>query len=182
VPIQWWDPVIGLPWAENNVPNGRAVFFELGDYDADGQAEALAASEQGVGLYSPLEPKTRWEHMTDAPPIGVGVVQEAAGQPATIVYGRQDGYVFVMSADGRVLRSTVLDEPLQCLTATDAGAPTIWVGTRTSLVGLRLGDLAPIWRQSGSYQKLALQRLGGRQRVLAVTVGGQMAAFDPMTR
>jgi len=182
VPIQWWDPIIGLPWAENNVPNGRAVFFELGDYDADGQAEALAASEQGVGLYSPLEPKTRWEHMTDAPPIGVGVVQEAAGQPATIVYGRQDGYVFVMSADGRVLRSTVLDEPLQCLTATDAGAPTVWVGTRTSLVGLRLGDLAPMWRQSGSYQKLALQRLPDRQRVLAVTVGGQMAAFDPAAR
>jgi hypothetical protein len=110
------------------------------------------------------------------------VVREAADRPAAIVYGRQDGYVFVMSTDGKVIGSTVLDEPLQCLTATDAGDPTVWVGTQTSLIGLRLRDLAPLWRQPGSYQMMALQRLGDRQRVLAVTVGGQLTAFDPMVR
>jgi hypothetical protein len=110
------------------------------------------------------------------------VVRQGPGRPDAIVYGRQDGYVFVMSADGKVLGSTVLDEPLQCLTATDTGSPTVWVGTRTSLVGLRVSDLAPLWRQPGSYQTLTLQRLGNGQRVLAVTVDGQVTAFDPAAR
>ncbi|HSW46312.1 MAG TPA: hypothetical protein VLM89_12150 [Phycisphaerae bacterium] len=178
VPLQWWDVETGEPLTENQVPNGQTVHFELADYDGDGQVEALSVSEQGIGLYSPREPKTRWEHMTDAPSIGVGVLAAEPNKPATIVYGRQDGYVFVMTGDGKVTRSRVLGELLQCLTVTGGAQPTVWVGTRTSLVGLRLEDLSTAWRELGSYQKLAIQRLGDRQRVLAVTTGGQVAGFD----
>ena len=101
--------------------------------------KALSASEQGIGLYAPRPDGTIWEHMTDAPPVGVGVVYPKPGGPATIVYGRQDGYVFVMAADGKVIASTVLDEPLQCLTATGGSEPIVWVGTRTSLRGPAAG-------------------------------------------
>ncbi len=179
VPLQWWDVVSGeLAW-ENDVPNGRSVFFELDDYDADGQVEALSASEQGIGLYSPYEPAPHWVHMTDAPPVGVGVVRPEPGDPDTIVYGREDGYVFVMTPSGRVIASTVLDEPLQCLTASGGDDPTVWVGTRTALYGLRLGDLSVKWRRPGAYQTLTPQRLGTAGRIVAVTDDGRLETFDP---
>jgi len=58
VPVQWWDVQTGAPAGENQVPNGRTVYFELADYDGDGQVEALSAGTQGIGLYSLREPKT----------------------------------------------------------------------------------------------------------------------------
>jgi hypothetical protein len=155
------------------------VYFELADYDGDGEVEALTASEQGIGLYSPRGPRTCWEQMTDAPPVGVGVLPGVDGEAARIVYGRQDGYVFVLSATGEVLASAVLGEPLQSLTVMPGPEPTVWVGTRSELIGLRPTDLTAVWRQSGSYQKLMIQRVNGRQRVLGVTVGGALEAFDP---
>ncbi len=178
VPLQWWDVATGQLGFENTVPNGRPVYFEVDDYDGDGRPEALSANEQGIGLYAPRANGTLWEHMTDAPPVGVGVIRQKTGQAATLAYGRQDGYVFVMSADGKVLASTVLDEPLQCLTATGGAEPIIWVGTRTSLLGLRSKDLAPAWRLPGSYQHLTTQRVSGHDRVLAVTSTGQLESFD----
>ncbi len=182
VPLQWWDVVSGeLAW-ENEIPNGRSVFFELDDYDADGQVEALSASEQGIGLYSPYEPAPHWVHMTDAPPVGVGVVRLAPGEPDTIVYGREDGYIFVMTPSGRLTASTVLDEPLRCLTAAGGDDPTVWVGTRTSLYGLRLADLSMKWRRPGAYQTMTLQRVGANSRILAVTDDGRVEAFDPASR
>jgi hypothetical protein len=178
VPLQWWDPVTGKLGFENTVPNGRPVYFEVDDYDGDGRPEALSANEQGIGLYAPRPDGTLWEHMTDAPPVGVGVVRQKAGQAARVVYGRQDGYVFVMSTDGKVIASTVLGEPLQCLTATGGSESTVWVGTRTSLLGLRLGDLSTVWRRPGSYQHLAIQRVSGRNRVLAVASDGRLETFE----
>jgi hypothetical protein len=178
VPVQWWDIETGAPAGENQVPNGKSIYFDLADYDSDGHVEALSASEQGIGLYSQGTPKTRWEHMTDAPPIGVGVIPAADGGQAMIVYGRQDGYVFKMSANGKVLASTVLGEPLQGLTVTNAGEPRVWVATRSTLLGLNAKDLSPAWSEPGSYQTLTTQRVRDRQRVLATTTAGGLAAFD----
>jgi hypothetical protein len=177
VPLEWWDPATGRPLLENAVPNGRSVFFELDDYDADGQVEALTASEQGIGMYAPRQVAALWEQMTDAPPVGVGIVRSQPGRPATIAYGRQDGYVFVTSADGKVLSSVILDEPLQCLTATGGARPTVWVGTRSTLRGLRLSDLSSMWSRPGSFQTLITRKIGGDAQVLGVTVSGGVTAF-----
>ncbi len=178
VPVQWWDVATGQPAGENQVPGGKSVYLELADYDGDGQVEALSAGEQGIGLYSLREPKTRWEHMTDAPPVGVAVIPGSPGKPATILYGRQDGYIFRMTADGQVLGSTLLGEPLTSLTLTNQGQPLLWVATRTELLGLNPQNLVPRWRQPGSYQALNVQRVAGKERVLAVTAAGALAAFE----
>jgi len=188
VPIQWWhntrdatlEPTEEESIPATSVPNGPAVFFELADYDGNGQAEALVATEQGIGLYARNKPKTRWQHMTDAPPVGVGVITEPGNKPATIIYGREDGYVFVLNAEGALLRSIILDEPITCLTAirTHAGEPVILVGTESSLRCLRLNNLSTVWQRPGTYQRLDTLRIGGRQRILAVTQSGQLHAFD----
>jgi len=188
VPLQWWhntrdkalEPVEEESIPATSVPNGPAVFFELADYDGDGQVEALVATEQGIGLYARNEPKTRWQHMTDAPPVGVGVISEPNNKPATIIYGREDGYLFILTAGGTLLRSTILDEPITCLTAVrmSEGEPVILVGTDTSLRCLRLNDLGMVWQRRGAYQRLEILRIGDRQRVLAVTQDGQLHALD----
>lgn len=178
VPVQWWDVATGEPAGENQVPNGKSVYFELADYDGDGQVEALSASMQGIGLYSLREPKTRWEYMTDAPPVGVGVIPALPGRPATIVYGREDGYIFVMTAAGEVLAGTTLGEPLQSLTTAHTDEPIVWAGTRTSLLGLRLQDLAVAWREPGSYQTLTIQNRTNGERVLGVTTDGRLTALE----
>lgn len=178
VPLQWWDAATGQSSFENAVPNGRCLFFELDDYNRDGQVEAMVAAEQGLGLYAPREAGTIWEHMTDAPPVGVGVIRGSTDEPARICYGREDGYVFMLAADGTLLASRVLDEPLQCLTATSGPRPMVWVGTRTSLLGLRASDLSPVWRTNESFAHLTIQRLGTEERVLAVTGSGGLAVFS----
>ncbi len=58
-----------------------------------------STSSRKVGTDSaPGEPKTRWEHMTDAPAVGVGVIRRD-GQPAQVAYGRQDGHLDVTEVD-----------------------------------------------------------------------------------
>ncbi len=176
VPLEWWSTAAGEADATCKVPNGPAVFLEVDDYDGDGKAEALVATEQGVGLYARTEPRTRWQHMTEAPPAGVGVIREPSEESASIVYGRQDGYIFVLAADGTLLGRTVLDEPIRCLTAlrTSEGNTMILVGTGTSLRCLRWGDLKELWRRPGAYQHLELVRCGGGRQVLAVRRTGQL--------
>ena len=179
VPLQWWDAATGEPASESSVPNGPCVFFEIGDFDADGSVDALVATEQGVGLFAPSEPKTRWEHMTDAPAVGVGVIQRD-GRPAQVAYGRRDGRLLIIESDGSVLRSVVLDEPLTCLTAlrTSAGQAVILAGTDGDLRCLRWKDLGEMWRRPGRYQRLELFSVMGKSHVLAVTAGGNLEAFD----
>jgi hypothetical protein len=180
VPLEWWSASDGSVSSECSVPNGESVFFELDDLDGDGHVEALVATEQGIGAYAPTEPKTRWEHMTDAPPAGAGIIRGTSGVPATIVYAREDGYVFVLNADGTVLRSTVLDEPIRCATAlrTGEGVPVLVVGTRRGLRCLRLDDLVELWRKPGAYQHLERMTVGGRPRLLTVAANGQLALLE----
>ncbi|MHC4797194.1 MAG: hypothetical protein ACYTF1_11175, partial [Planctomycetota bacterium] len=179
VPLQWWDTTTGEPASESSVPNGPCVFFEIGDLDADGSVDALVATEQGIGLFAPSEPKTRWEHITDAPAVGVGVIQHNA-RAAQVAYGRRDGRLFIIGADGSMLRSVVLGEPLTCLTAlrTSEGEAVILVGTDGYLRCLRWKDCNEMWRRPGRYQRLELLNVVGKSRVLAVTAGGQLEAYD----
>ena len=87
---------------------GLISCFVLIVCDGNGRSiEALIATEQGIGLYAPTEPHTRWEYMTEAPPAGVGVIKDPSKGPHTIIYGRQDGYLFMLKADRTPLNSTI---------------------------------------------------------------------------
>jgi len=179
VPLEWWSIDTGNPHATCSVPNGQTVFFEVDDYDRDKKVEALIATTQGIGLYAAEEPMIRWQHMTEAPPTGVGIIKDRV-KGATIAYGRQDGYLFVLDVHGKLLRKVLLDEPIQCLTAvrTAQGDDVILAGTLSALHCFRLKDLSTVWRLAGSYQQLKLLHHAGRDRVLAIAENGQIQRFD----
>lgn len=180
VPLEWWGRYLDKAEARCNVPNGPLVHFDLDDYDADGRVEALLASEEGVGLYGRTEPPVKWQHSTDAPCVGAAAVKPAEGRPATIIYGREDGYIFAVSADGKLLSSRLLDEPLICLTALRAstGQTVILAGTRASLRCLDADDLTDLWHRHGSYRRLELFTVKGAKRVLAITPEGTIESFS----
>jgi len=90
VPLEWWSIQSGAVGTRVDVPNGPAVFLAVDDYDADGRAEAIVATEQGIGLFGDREPLKRWQHITDAPPTGVGLLPSADGKGFVTVYGRED--------------------------------------------------------------------------------------------
>jgi muconolactone delta-isomerase len=179
VPLEWWDGKADEAVATCNVPNGPLVHFELDDFDVDGRVEALLASEEGIGLYGRTEPAVKWQHSTDAPCVGAAAVKVDDGHVATFIYGREDGYVFAVGADGRVINSTLLDEPLTCLTALcgASGQVVVLAGTRASLRCLRADDLSEMWRRAGSYVRLGLFSIRGTKHVLAIRPDGTMDAF-----
>jgi len=179
VPLEWWGGKTNQPQSRCSVPNGPLVHFELDDYDADGQVEALLASEEGVGLYGRGKSPVKWQHSTDAPCVGAAAVRLDQRQPAVIVYGREDGYVFVVRHDGRVITSRLFDEPLVCLTAlrTSNGQTAVLAGTRTTLRCLNVDDLGEQWRQPGSYCQLELFTVEGVKRVLAITPDGTLESL-----
>jgi hypothetical protein len=180
-PLEWWSAETAASETTQWAPNGPAVFFEVGDYDSDGNPEALLATEQGIGLYSQVEPKVRWQHTTDAPTTGVGVIFGADGGPCTIVYGRSDGYLFVLATDGTLQRQTLLAEPIRCLTAlrTADGEPIILVGTTSALRCLTAADLTECWRRAGAFQRLEPLRFENHSYVLAAERDGKLCVFDP---
>jgi len=180
VPLEWWDGKADQAVASCNVPNGPLVHFELEDFDADGQVEALLASDEGIGLYGRTDPSVKWQHSTDAPCVGAAAVRIDDRRPAAIVYGREDGYIFVVGADGKVVGSTLLDEPLVCLTAlrSSGGEVVVLAGTRAALRCLKADDLGEMWRQAGSYVRLGLFSDKGAKRVLAIRSDGTMDAFS----
>ena len=179
VPLEWWDGKADEAVATCNVPNGPLVHFELDDFDVDGRVEAFLASEEGIGLYGRTEPAVKWQHSTDAPCVGAAAVKVDDRHAATFLYGREDGYVFVVGADGRVINSTLLDEPLTCLTALRgaSGQVVVLAGSRASLRCLRADDLSEMWRRAGSYVRLGLFSIRGTKHVLAVRPDGTMDAF-----
>jgi len=180
VPLEWWDGKADQAVASCNVPNGPVVHFELDDFDSDGQVEALLASDEGIGLYGRTDPSVKWQHSTDAPCVGAAAVKIDDSRAATIIYGREDGYVFVVDADGRVVGSTLLDEPVICLTAlrTSSGQVVVLAGTRAAMRCLKADDLSEMWRQAGSYVRLGLFSVKGAKRVLAIRSDGTMDAFS----
>jgi len=180
VPLEWWAGKADEAVAGCSVHNGPLVHFEIDDFDADGKVEALVAGEEGVGLYGRAEPPVKWQHSTDAPCIGAAAVKVDDRRPATIIYGREDGYVFVLGPDGREISSTLLDDPAMCLTALRAssGQAVILVGTRASLRCLKVDGLSEIWRRAGCYVRLELLSAGDTKRVLAVRPDGTMDVFN----
>ncbi|MGQ9649537.1 MAG: hypothetical protein ACUVXJ_05475 [Phycisphaerae bacterium] len=180
VPLEWWAGKADRAVASCNVHNGPLVHFEIDDFDADGRVEALLASEEGVGLYGRAEPAVKWQHSTDAPCAGAAAVKTDDRRPATIIYGREDGYVFVVGPDGKKIGSTLLDDPATCLTAlrTSSGQAVVLVGTRVSLRCLKVDGLSEIWRRPGSYVRLELLSVKGTKRALAVRPDGTVDAFN----
>jgi hypothetical protein len=181
VPLEWWSLQSGKVSTTVQVPNGPALMLVVEDFNGDGHAEALVATEQGIGLYGQSEPLTRWEHITGAPTTGVGFIDRPDGDGRWIVYGREDGYVFVMTPTGELLRETVLDEPIRCLTAFRAedGRAVVWVGTPTRLRALDFETLEELWQQDGRYQRFEVLQKGNGVRILGVTAAGQLEVFEP---
>lgn len=181
VPLEWLDPRTGEIRVSINVPNGPAVLLEVSDFTANGHAEAVVATEQGMGLYSADEPHVRWEHRTEAALTGAAAITGQKGQPARFVYGRQDGYLLFVDAQGKVLGQLLLDEPILCLTGLHSadGTPVALVGTTHTLRRIRLENMTETWRRSGEYQKLTVACRHGKQIAVAVRRTGEIEAFTP---
>ena len=181
VPLTWHSDDLKTPYAKCSVPNGPAVAMELADFDGDGSAEAIVVTEQGLGVYSAKPPHTRWEQMTDSPPVGVGVIPASGNGPPQIVYGREDGYLFVVAHDGRVIGSTLLDEPIRCLTAlrNAQGEPIAVVGTAGALHAMNLPDFSPRWTHPAACQWVGTLTDSGNPAILAVTRTGELQFIDP---
>lgn len=180
VPLEWLDPVTGNASISINVPNGPAVLVEVDDFDRDKQPEAIVATEQGIGLYSPREPNRRWEHLTEAALTGAEVITGAPGEPARFIYCRQDGYLFVVDNQGQVLQQHLLDEPIHCLTLAPGidGMPVAVIGTTNTLRCLRLTDWHELWRRPGKYQSLSALRHEQSTAVVGNTRSGEISCLS----
>ena len=181
VPLEWWSLRTGTADTKVDVPNGPARMLDVADFSGDGHAEALVATEQGIGLFGRTAPRERWQRITGAPTTGVGIIDRPEGSGRLITYAREDGYIFVMTPSGDILRETVLDEPVRCLTAlrTADGNARVWVGTPTRLIVLDFETLEELWQQDGGYQWLDLLRNGNVTHVLAVTTTGRLEVLEP---
>lgn len=176
-PLEWWVDGRDEPSAACQVPNGQVVHFEVGDLDGDDRVEALLATTQGVGMYAPEPPVARWEQLTDAPTVGVGVVIDDTA--TRIVCGRADGFVFVLSANGMLLSHKQLDAPAVCLTSVRSadGTACALVGTDSDLRCLRLTDMEELWHRRGAYQHLMTMQSQDEPCALAITRDGRIHAF-----
>jgi len=179
VPLEWLDPRTGKVVTSVNVPNGPAVLVEVDDFDGDGQAEAIVATEQGIGLYSANAPQRRWEQLAEAALTGAAVVPGSMQQPIRFAYGRQDGYCFALGIDGRVLAQKLFDEPIRSLAALMAqdGTPLAVVATGTALRCVRLTDLTEVHRLPGQFQLVTAARTGSGRIVVAVRCSGEVVAL-----
>jgi outer membrane protein assembly factor BamB len=178
--LEWWTTERSEPDSTARAPNGPLVFFEIDDYDKNGRPEALIATEQGIGLYDPSTSNARWEHLTEAPVAGVGILLQNSGrQPAAIVYGRWDGFICAVDPRGEILRSTFMDEPVRCLTAIEPadGPPLLLVGTSAHLRCLNANDLAERWREPGSFQHLDVMHVAGQNQLIGMTTSGEIQVF-----
>lgn len=182
VPVEWLDPATGKKAATCTVPNGPCVLLEVGDYTGRKQAEVLVATEQGIGIYTPQHKNPVWEHYSEAAVSGAAVIPaDNPGRPAQVIYGRQDGYMFVVAADGQLIRQLLLDEPINCLTALKncQGKPVVLVGTLRHLLCIRLDDLQEEWRIPGEYQTLVVLKHADRQHATGVLRSGRIHLYTP---
>ncbi len=160
----------------------------VGDLDGDGNAEIVLASDKGELIAFSYDGRLRWRYSTAGPGnrglgLATPVIVNQAGAGKAIAVGADDGCIYLLSADGKLLwkRDTGIGDafpgPVPS-TFTVAAAPLGPGGSDCVLAGVRqlqaiALDGRPLWERRGVAGVPQVSRLSAAGKFQVVTASGR---------